>query len=110
MQANCRGLGNAGETWLADTRDEYKKYAATCVGRDCGGLYYVTWYAVLGLGFFLGLMGAAGHAHHAAKPFVYKQGPMDGIFAKAIPLGFVAMGAGIVGYGATQLLFGESGQ
>jgi hypothetical protein len=35
---------------------------------------------------------------------------MDGIFAKAIPLGFTFMGTGIVGYGITQFLFGESGQ
>ncbi|GBF87685.1 hypothetical protein Rsub_00396 [Raphidocelis subcapitata] len=55
LSAQCsRQLADYFIRWW--TRDEYKKYAATCVGRDCGGLYYVTWYAVLGLGFFLGLM------------------------------------------------------
>lgn len=25
------------------TRDEFKKYAPTCVGSLCGGMYYVRW-------------------------------------------------------------------
>jgi hypothetical protein len=38
------------------------------------------------------------------------QHPSDAIWAKMVPLGFVASGAGIITYGITQFLFGESGQ
>lgn len=53
---------------------------------------------------------AAGHAHHAPKPYVYVSGPNDTLFSKLIPTGFVCTGAGIVVYGITQFMFGESGQ
>ncbi|KAI8473394.1 MAG: hypothetical protein J3K34DRAFT_519057 [Monoraphidium minutum] len=52
---------------------------------------------------------AAGHAHHAPKPYVYVQGPNDGIFSKVIPTLMVCNGVGIVGYGITTFMFGESG-
>ena len=70
------------------TRDQFGKYLATCSG-DCGSIYYVRWYAVLGLGFFIGLM-----LFRGAFLYLWTLGASERIREKSIhrilnaPLGF----------------------
>jgi hypothetical protein len=70
------------------TRDQFGKYLATCTD-DCGSMYYVRWYAVLGLGFFIGLM-----LFRGAFLYLWTLGASERIREKSIhrilnaPLGF----------------------
>lgn len=74
------------------TRDHYGKYGPGCLesGDDpCGPMYYVTWYGVLGLALFIGLMIPRG-----AFLYAWAMGASNRQHAKSIhrilyaPLGF----------------------
>lgn len=73
------------------TRDWYGKYKPACQG-DCGPMFYVKYYAILGLGLFIGLMFFRG-----AFLYLWTLGAGERIRQKSIhrllyaPLGFFLM-------------------
>lgn len=70
------------------TRDHYNKYGPDCTG-DCGPIYYVRWYGILGLALFIGLMIPRG-----AFLYIWSLGASNRQHSKSIhrilyaPLGF----------------------